>query len=157
MSDKHPGGRPTKYNAELHPKLVEALAKLGHTDTEIAEHMSISVATLYNWQNEHHEFLEASKKGKAQIDAQVENALLQRALGYEHEEDKIFNNNGSIIVQPTVKHYPPETLAIKYWLNNRQPEKWRERKEHVAKIVHKYDDMSDEELDAEIIALEEDE
>jgi hypothetical protein len=51
--------------------------------------------------------------------------LFERAKGYSHPEDKIFNNNGEPLIIPTVKHYPPETAACVVWLANRQPNKWK--------------------------------
>jgi len=147
-------GRPTKYNDDFHPLLVESLARLGHTDKEMSEKLGIAESTFYEWQLKYPSFSESSKKGKLEIDAKVENALLLRALGYEHPEDKIFCNNGKVVVEPTIKHYPPETAAIAFWLKNRKPEDWRERREVTAKVIHNYDDMSDEDLDEEIISLE---
>lgn len=120
----HAGGRPTDYNPEFHPLLAESLAKNGLTDKEIAEKLGICEATLYNWRNEHEEFLEALKKGKDSVDDQVENAMLQRALGYSHPEDKIFQYEGSPIIVPTIKHYPPSEVAGIFWLSHRRPEKW---------------------------------
>jgi hypothetical protein len=59
----------------------------------------------------------------------VASKLFHRAIGYEHPEDKIFNNNGEEMVVPTIKHYPPDTTAAIFWLKNRQPDKWRDRQE----------------------------
>lgn len=128
--EKHPGGRPTKYNKDLHPLLAEYLATAGLVDKQIAKKLSISEQTLNTWKKEHPEFLESLNNGKKKPDDLVENALLERALGYEHEEDKIFNNNGDPLIVPTIKHYPPDTTAIIYWLKNRRPKKWRDKTEH---------------------------
>lgn len=32
-------------------------------------------------------------------------------------------------IVPTIKHYPPDTVAGIFWLKNRQPDKWREKQE----------------------------
>ena len=135
----HPGGRPTKYNSEFHPKLAAALAALGRTDKEIAYELEISEATLYNWKNEHSEFLEALKTNKQTVDNMVENALLKRALGYTHEEDKIFQYEGKAVVVPTTKHYPPDTAAAFIWLKNRRSQEWRDKKdiEHSGELTIK--------------------
>lgn len=81
-----------KYQRWLEPEgltLLEDWARNGLTDEQIAKNMGISVASLYNWKRKHLEILEALKKGKDVVDAQVESALLRRALGYEHTVDRI--------------------------------------------------------------------
>jgi hypothetical protein len=124
-------GRPTTYNSKLHPKLAEVLASTGRIDKEVAKEIGISEVTLISWKKKYPEFAKALKKGKDKIDDQVESALYRRAVGYEHPEDKIFydSKRGITVVEPTIKHYPPDTGAICFWLKNRRPEKWRDRQE----------------------------
>ena len=102
---------------------------MGATDEEIADFFEVSVATINNWKKEHPEFLESIKKGKLLADANVANRLYERAMGYEHEEEKIFQFNGSIMRVDTVRHYPPDTTAAIFWLKNRQSKKWRDKHE----------------------------
>ena len=55
-----------KYQNWLEPEallLIEAWARDGLTDEQIASNMGIATSTLYNWKNEHLEILEALKKG----------------------------------------------------------------------------------------------
>lgn len=67
---------------------LEAWARDGLTDEQIAKNMGVSVATLYNYKRDYLEILEAIKRGKEVVDIEVENALLKRALGYSYNEDK---------------------------------------------------------------------
>ena len=67
---------------------LEAYARDGLTDEQIAHNMGISTATLYNYKRDYLEILEALKRGKEVVDVEVENALLKRALGYSYNEDK---------------------------------------------------------------------
>lgn len=67
---------------------LEAWARDGLTDEQIAENMDIDAATLYRWKKRFCEICEALKRGKEIVDIQVENALLKRALGYSYNEDK---------------------------------------------------------------------
>lgn len=124
-----PGGRPTRYNKIFHPALVGALARLGKTDKEMAEELGIALKTLYNWKNTHPEFLHALKAAKEEPDDRVERSLFERALGYEHPEEKIAMDakSGAIVRAMTTKHYPPDTAAAIIWLKNRRPEKWRDK------------------------------
>ncbi len=127
---KHPGGRPTKYNAKLHIPLAEAYGRLGMTDIEIAEKLNISKSTLNKWKKEHPKFSDSLNCGKQHKDDQVENALLRRALGYEHEEEHITSYLGCVTKTPVTKRYPPDATSMIFWLKNRQPQKWRDKIEH---------------------------
>lgn len=125
-SRKGVGGRPSKYDT-LDMAKVAMLAKRGWTDAEMAEFFGVAEATWYNWKDAHPEFLEALKDWKEEADARVERSLYERATGYSHPEDKIFQHNGEPVVVPTVKHYPPDTTAAIFWLKNRKREQWRDR------------------------------
>lgn len=60
-------------------------------------------------------------------DAQVERALFRRAVGYEYQEDtfSVESESGeAVLVKRVVKHERPDISAIKFWLENRLPEKW---------------------------------
>lgn len=65
---------------------LEAYARDGLTDEQIAKNMNITPSTLYDWKKKYTEISEALKKGKEVVDIQVENALLKRALGYAYTE-----------------------------------------------------------------------
>jgi hypothetical protein len=55
-------------------------------------------------------------------DAKIANSLYHRAKGYTCKETKVSPSDGGFITIEIDRHYPPETPAAKYWLNNRQPE-----------------------------------
>ncbi len=124
MADK--GGRPTKYKIEYNEQ-VEKLCKLGATDKEIADFFNVHEATVNRWKESEAEFCESLKRGKLIADMNVADSLYKRATGYEHAEEKIFNNQGEIIRAQTVKHYPPDTAAVMAWLNNRRPDQFRSK------------------------------
>lgn len=67
---------------------LEAWARDGLTDDQIAKNVGINPATLYDWKKKYSKISESLKKGKEVVDIQVENALLKRALGYRYNEDK---------------------------------------------------------------------
>lgn len=140
MTEKNKGGRPlttekksnagapTKYKPE-HNEQVYKLCLLGATDKEIADIFGICEATLNNWKADYPEFLESIKRGKDDADANVADRLYQRAMGYEHKEDQIFQYQGKPVIVPTVKHYPPDPTAAIFWLKNRQRGKWSDKQE----------------------------
>jgi hypothetical protein len=103
---------------------------LGVTDKEMADIFGVSEVTFNAWKKEHPEFLKSIKEGKEYADANVASRLYQRALGYSHPEDKIFNDNGEPLIVPTIKHYPPDSVAAIFWLKNRRKDQWRDKQEH---------------------------
>lgn len=126
--EKNKVGAPSLYKVEYNEQVYK-LCLLGATDIEIADFFGIAKSTLNKWKHDFNEFMDSIKKGKEYADANVANKLYNRALGYEHKEDKIFNDQGVPLIVPTVKHYPPDTTAAIFWLKNRQPAKWREKQE----------------------------
>ena len=121
-------GRPTRYRSE-YSKLAFELCLLGYTDDMLAEVFRVAPSTVSKWKTTHAEFSEALRGGKVIADAHVANALYQRALGYEHEEEWIGQYKGEPVIVKTVKHYPPDVGAASLWLRNRQPERWRDKVE----------------------------
>jgi hypothetical protein len=109
--------------------LVYKLCLLGLTDAQMASIFDVSEQTLNAWKKKHPDFLESIKKGKGIADADVAVSLRDRALGYTHSEEKLFQYEGSVIRAETTKHYPPDTAAAFIWLKNRQPELWKDRKQ----------------------------
>lgn len=67
---------------------LEAYARDGLTDEQIAHNLGITPSTYYEWKKKYPEISEALKRGKEVVDILVENALLKRALGYSYNEDK---------------------------------------------------------------------
>ena len=125
-----PAGRPSKYDPVM-VKQAEKLALLGATDRDVADFLGITESTLYLWKHEHPEFSEALKVGKEAADARVEQSLYRRALGYSHDAVKIaVNAQGEVTEVPYVEHFPPDTTAAIFWLKNRRPDEWRDKREH---------------------------
>ena len=121
-------GRPSAYKPEYVEQAYK-LCLLGATDKEMADFFGVAESTFNLWKKEHKEFSESLKRGKVIADANVADRLYQRALGYEHPEDKIFNDNGVPLVVPTIKHYPPEPVAAIFWLKNRRKDQWRDKQD----------------------------
>ncbi len=82
---------------------VENIASLGLTDEEIAIILGISPRTLYYWKK-NPVFLQALKRGKLKADAQITKSLYEKA------------KNG-------------DTTAMIFWLKNRRPDLWRDKRE----------------------------
>jgi hypothetical protein len=119
-------GRPSKYKPEFVEQAYK-LCLLGAKDAEIANFFGVHVDRIYEWQKKYPEFADALKRGKADADAVIAQSLYHRAKGYSHPEDQIMQYKGQPIVVPTIKHYPPDTVACIFWLKNRQRDKWRDK------------------------------
>ncbi|MCI6468135.1 MAG: helix-turn-helix domain-containing protein [Faecalicatena sp.] len=149
-----------KYQEWLEPEgllKIEGWARDGLTDKQIAHNIGVTEQTLNNWKNNYPSFFESLKRGKEVIDRQVENALLKRALGYNYDEvtQEIFKNpeTGETELKVTkvvTKQVSPDTTAQIFWLKNRKPEEWRDRKDldlsGGLKVENPYEGLTTEEL-----------
>lgn len=126
LDEPNPVGRPTAYRPEM-AEQAEKLCRLGATDKDLADFFEVSERTINNWKSDHPEFLQSIKAGKTLADAEVADRLYQRALGYSHESEKVFQYRGQVVRAKSREHYPPDTTAAIFWLKNRQPDKWRDR------------------------------
>jgi hypothetical protein len=121
-------GRPTVYR-DNYPAIAQGMCELGATDEQIAKALNVCVATLHNWMNTKPDFLEAFKVGKAPNDDRTERTLYQRAMGYSYETEKVFNYKGEIVRAKVTEHVPPDVASLIFWLKNRRPDVWRDRKD----------------------------
>lgn len=141
-----------KYQKWLEPDsllLLQAWARDGLIDEQIASKMGINIATLYAWKNKYNDIFEALKKGKEIVDVAVENALLKRALGYGFEEVTEVREAGVLVQRKVVKkHMAPDTTAQIFWLKNRRPDLWRDVKkiDMAANVNNPFDGISTEDI-----------
>ena len=130
---KGKGGRKSKYHTHVEPRLkeIEAWARDGLTDEQIAKNLGVAYSTFRKYKDEYPAFSAALKKGKEVVDIEVENALLKRALGYEYEEVKTYieevDGKKKKRVEKTVKHVPADVSAAIFWLRNRKGFVWSNR------------------------------
>jgi hypothetical protein len=122
------GGPKGKYETHVKPKLllIEAWARDGLIIEQIAKNLDIAPSTFYDYQNKHEELSEALKRGKEVVDIEVENALLKRAMGYRYDE---VTCEGGFETKRVTKEVQPDVTAQIFWLKNRRPETWRDKKD----------------------------
>lgn len=135
--------------------LIEAWARDGLTDEQIANNLGIAYSTFRDYRDKHSALSAALKKGKEVVDYEVENALLKRAMGYEYEEktyetkyDTVQEKYVEILTKRVTKQVAPDTTAQIFWLKNRKPTVWRDKQEieHNGNINNPFAGMSTEEL-----------
>lgn len=134
---------------------LEAWARNGLTDEQIAANIGISRSTLNEWKNRFSYISDTLKRGKEIVDIQVENALLKRALGYTYKEttrEARFNPQTEqyemVVTKEVTKEVVPDTTAQIFWLKNRKPEEWRDKKdvEHSGSVNNPFAALSTEQL-----------
>ena len=149
----------SKYAEYVEPKLdlIQGWARNGLTDIQIANNLGISKDTYYTYKKTYPAFSDALKRGKEVIDLEVENKLLQRALGYKYTETTKEPIDGKMqVTKEVVKEVQPDTTAQIFWLKNRKPADWRDKKdiEHSGKIETPTSALDDEVLTERIKEME---
>lgn len=132
---------------------VEGWATDGLTDEEIAKNMGVTAVTLYSWKKKFPQFEFALKQGKEVVDRKVEKTLLQRALGYDYEERETWvegseDGEKKTRTKITRRHALPDVTAQIFWLKNRRPVEWRDRKDIAVsgKVNNPFEGITTEEL-----------
>lgn len=121
---------------------VEGWARDGLTDEQIARNMGVAYSTFRDWIGKFSALSASLKKGKAPVDIEVENALLKRATGYtvklkkpiKVKTTKRITGKGEVTEErieyaDEEQYIPPDTTAQIFWLKNRRPDKWRDKRD----------------------------
>jgi transposase len=131
---------------------IAKLCAMGHTDFEVAAFFDTGTKITTRWKAQYPEIAQAYKAGKDAADERVERSLYSRATGYSFDAVKIFNDKGAVTKVPYVEHAAPDTVACIFWLKNRRPEAWRDRREIVASGDGKnLNDLTNDELDRQVV------
>lgn len=122
--------------------LIEGWARDGLTDEQIAHNMGVGYTTFKEYLNRFPSIRAALKRGKAPVDYEVENALYKRATGYtvklkkpiKVKTTKRITGKGEVTEErieyaDEEQYIPPDTTAQIFWLKNRRPDKWRDKRD----------------------------
>ena len=139
----------------LTPELREEILKYvrcGVENIKIAQLIGICEKSFY-------ELLKHNKDLKIQVDecklisnSAVENSIYNQAVGFWKEEEKVITLAGGLHGTSTseivkyMRYYAPSFQAGKHWLNNRNPNRWKEKTELSVKV----EDLSDAKLEETI-------
>lgn len=112
---------------------IAAWTRDGLTEEQISKNLGVSYRTFIRAKNDPEvggKIRQALIQTKDVVDMEVENMLYKRAMGYKYDEVKE-EYEGGVLTKRTVikKTVPPDTMAQIFWLKNRQPQKWRDRRE----------------------------
>lgn len=136
-------GRPSPYDKDEHPRIAREQTAQGKTLADLAQLIGVARSTIQMWQENHPEFSVAIKLGREDATDRVERALFERAVGYNHKEEKLLVVSGgqgagsTVERHETIAHYPPDTKAAQLWLNNLRPDRWKDKQhvEHTGKVT----------------------
>ena len=123
-------GVPTKLTPKKAEKACE-MAKKGATHPEVAEVLGVSEKTIYNWQRNNEDFLLAYREARAHANEAVEAALFKKATGYKKKIEKSAwsKERDDFVKDITEVEVEPDVNAIKFFLTNRDPDRWKEKSE----------------------------
>lgn len=149
-------GRKTQYDSKVKPYLEEITdwCRNGLIEKEICMRLGVGLSTFNRYKTDNRELREALKSGKQHADFKVEDALFKKATGYDYDEvtyavvEEKDPNTGNKVTKRipdkiVKKHVRADTTAAIFWLKNRQPDKWRDKRdvEHSGGVTntHKVD------------------
>ena len=115
--------RAPVYEASF-ARIAKVICKLGGSDLDLADALGVEEDKIHEWIREIAEFREACRFGSEAADASVERSLLQRALGYDRTDVKVFRRRGRVIYAPYRVHVIPDVKASIFWLVSRRPDVW---------------------------------
>lgn len=127
-----------------------ACSEGGLTNEGLARMFGVSRNTVQTWMREHDAFRVAIRSGKDEFDSrEVEKATLKRALGYDYvEEVEEWDSEAGAytVTKRTKKHLPGDVTAQRFWLKNRDPERWPDtnRTEGTLDVAMSHEEMLDE-------------
>jgi len=142
-----PAGRPTLYRSE-YAEIARKACTEGATNATLATRLAVARGTVDNWIATIPEFGEAVRKGRAIADDAVVSALYARATGFKQPAIKFFHYRGETKREEHTVHLPPDTHACIFWLRNRRPEEWREKREGEPEAKDERDEGWEERLAA---------
>lgn len=125
-----------KWNTVILPKLSDIKDWLvnGATVREVCKRLEISPDTWYRYCREHEILMELVTMGRSVLCNEVEKSLLKLCCGYDYEELKTIveedkNGKKRTRIEKIKRHQPPSAQAISFFLRNRMPEEWSDKKE----------------------------
>ncbi len=128
--------KTTRYDSEILPRLsdIKDWVISGDTVRDICKKLDISPDTWYRYCKEHETLSELVTLGRNVICNEVERSLMKLCTGYDYEELKTTveedkNGKKRTKIEKIKRHQPPSAQAISFFLRNRLPEEWSDKKE----------------------------
>jgi len=145
---------------------VISMLKDGCKDKEIIEYLGISRSAWKAKKNNNTKLKQAIDEVKDERNEQVEDALFKCCTGYSYyeevvtkvKEEVVAEDGTTILVKEDVKiskvkkYRGPDTVAQKYWLNNRKKAMWKDDP-HKVDNDKKLTKLKEKEADSKVIVI----
>ena len=140
-------GKHTTFKPEYIELARSVCEKFGASDIELAAVLKCKVSRMLHWQHDFPTFQQAIREGRdLHATSKVEKTLLKRALGYSYKEVvtkqtvlRVPQGRGKPVIKlPAIettiykKRQAPDVTAILFFLQNRNPNRWRNVKYLIA-------------------------
>lgn len=147
-------GRPSRYHPAYAAQAEELISTSGATDARLAKVFGVGRETVTKWRKTHQDFREACERGREAFDVgAVEKSLLTRELGYRTkkitQEPVLIRIAGGDVPEVIDKRLHVTKVvnervagdvgAIRYYLNNRAPHRWKDKVTVDAEVAHRHD------------------
>lgn len=130
---KSNAGAKGKFSLELCTEIERMLEENDMFNYQIAEYAGICIDTFCRWQNDHVEFTEALKRGRAawrrnHLPVMARNSLALLVTGYETREVRVVERTtgeGTFTeTATTTKQVAPNAVAVMFALTNAAPDEF---------------------------------
>lgn len=131
------------YKPEYDEIAYHVCAETGASNKQLARIFGCNIRTLYDWKKNNPSFDQKIKLGKDKFDSEhIEKSLVRRAKGFRVteviKEPLLVKDEGgnTVLADPQLtvtktitKVIPSDVNAIKFFLSNRSPERWKNSNE----------------------------
>ena len=142
-----PVGRPVDYEERFNIMAYVACYEGGFTDLKLSKLFNVSKSTINRWKRKYPKFWDSIKKGKDEFNVVVaEDCLLKRVRGFSYNEvtsetvvikedgKAVRDEDGNVktefrVTKKVRKLVPSDTTANIFFLKNRDPDRWRDKKD----------------------------
>ncbi len=128
--------KTNKWETHIQPRLSEISQWLvdGEQVLDICKKLEIHHDTWYRYLKENEVFSELVDMSRTAVNNKVERSLLRLCMGFEYEEIKTIveedkSGKKRTRVEKTKKYQPPSSNALSFWLRNRAPDQWNDKRE----------------------------
>lgn len=138
-------GRPSEaleWLSEDNLLRIKGWARDGLTDKDIAEKkIGVCARSFCDWKKKYSSISSALKEGRAPVDTDIESAMIKSALGHKTTVRKPIKlkttrrKDGMEITEEHIEYVdeeiyvPPQVVAQIFWLKNRKPDYWKDKRE----------------------------
>lgn len=130
FAPRRPRKKDNKFETHIAPRFAEIRewVHMGLRDWRIAELLCLSLSTFKYWLTREQGFRKLMRRSRKVVDAMVENAMFEKAVGHPVEERTFEpNEEGEMYLSKVVKkHTAPDTPMLKFLSVNLMPGKYRE-------------------------------